>query len=97
MNLEEQIPESWDRYEAMKFISDRIKSDTKAFSVTVTSIRMFDNFGKKSILLHFNKRMTTSRNGVINPDITYIIDYQIVDNHMKISMRDDKINTIINE
>jgi hypothetical protein len=53
--LKEEIPESWDRYEAMKFVSDLIKSETKAFSVTVTSIRIYDNFGKKSILVHFNK------------------------------------------
>ena len=92
-----QIPENWDRYEAIKFMEGFIKKKVGAFRVRVTAIEETNDFGKRCIYTHYNKTMTTSRRETPGPDLTFLCDFSILENHMKIFMRDEKINDILDD
>ena len=50
MGTKQQIPESWDRYEAIRFMEElillekEVNNDMKPFKIRVTSIEVMDNF-----------------------------------------------------
>jgi hypothetical protein len=94
--VRKQIPETWDRWEVIRFLEEILKEELHAWKVRITSVEDYDNFGKRSIFVHYQVNMTTIRFQIPNPDKTKIFDFDMVESHMISYNRDKKINDLLN-
>ena len=100
-----QIPESWDRYEAIRFMEElillekEVNNDMKPFKIRVTSIEVMDSFSssREKIYVTYRVNMTTSRSQLSNPDGWWVTDYSILEGHMIQYMRDEKLKKILDD
>ena len=107
-----QIPESWDRYEAIRFMEElillekEVNNDMKPFKIRVTSIEVMDNFSssRETIYVRYTVNIpiyhgagTTSRSQLSNPDEWWVTDYSILEGHMIQYMRDEKLKKILDD
>jgi len=95
MGMRQQIPQSWDRYEVIRFLEEKLKEEFHAWKVRITSIEETNDFGKHSIYVRYEIRRTTSRHQIPKPDSYHIFDFDMVDNYMKTYIRDEKINQLL--
>jgi hypothetical protein len=100
-----QIPESWDRCEAIRFMEElillerEVNNDMKPFKIRVTSIEVMDNFSssRETIYVRYRVNMTTSRSQLSTPDEWWVTDYSILESHMIQYMRDEKLKKILDD
>lgn len=101
MRMRGQIPESWDRYEVIRFIEERIIIERfrtiKPHYIRVTSVEETDDFGKHSIYVRYQVKLTTKRFELPKPDEYIMFDFNLVESHMKTYMRDEKLKKIFDD
>ena len=97
MGTKQQIPESWDRYEAIRFLEEILLKETHAWKVRITSIEEYDNFGKRCIYVTYEQIRTTARHQIRKPDEYKMFDFDMVESHMKTYIRDEKIKKILDD
>ena len=111
MGMRKQIPESWDRYEVIRFIEERIIIERfktiKPHYLRVTSVEETDDFGKHYIYVRYQVKLTTKRFELPKPDEyitiydilpgTMMFDFNLIESHMKTYMRDEKLKKIFDD
>lgn len=92
--MSKQIPESWDRWEAMRFMGQLISKKEKCFRAHVTSIQLDEWKGYWDVCVNYDRYLTTSRFETPIPT-TYFGGIEELTQHMIQYHRDDKINQIL--
>ena len=89
--MRKQLPDSWNRWDAIEIAEELIRKEKSYHKVRVTSIEIVNYFGKDEVFCHYEFTHTTSRNKLPSPSqITLPLDVFVK------KLRERRINDILN-